>query len=45
MLEAALSGLGVGVAPWAAVIDDLKVGRLVAPFGVHPSGKQYVALA
>ena len=44
MLEAALSGLGVCVAPWPAVVDSLKAGRLVAPFGFHPSGKQYVVL-
>lgn len=44
MLEGVLSGLGVGVAPWSAVVDDVNAGRLVAPFAFQPSGKHYAAL-
>ena len=43
MLEAATGGLGVGIAPWPCVIDDVTAGRLVAPFGFIPSGMDYVA--
>jgi LysR family transcriptional regulator, glycine cleavage system transcriptional activator len=44
MLEAARAGLGVSVAPWPYVTDDIKAGRLVAPFGFIDSGHSYVAL-
>lgn len=44
MLEAATSGLGVCIAPWQLVIDDLRAGRLVAPFGFVLSGMDYVAV-
>jgi DNA-binding transcriptional LysR family regulator len=43
MLEAATAGLGVAVAPWPLVIDDLRARRLVAPFGFVASGLSYVA--
>jgi LysR family glycine cleavage system transcriptional activator len=44
MLEAATAGLGICIAPWPLVIDDLRSGRLVAPFGFRPSGQIYVAM-
>lgn len=44
LLEAATAGLGVGITPKILVEDDLKAGRLVAPFGFVPSGLRYVAL-
>ncbi|KRB55067.1 LysR family transcriptional regulator [Rhizobium sp. Root708] len=44
MLEAARAGLGVCVAPWPYVVDDIKAGRLKAPHGFIDSGHQYVAL-
>jgi LysR family glycine cleavage system transcriptional activator len=44
MLEAAASGLGVGIASYALVEYDLKSGRLVAPFGFAPSGRSYCVL-
>jgi LysR family glycine cleavage system transcriptional activator len=44
MLEAAGAGLGVCVAPWPYVTDDVRLGRLVAPFGFRDSGHDYVAL-
>ncbi len=44
MLEAARAGLGVCVAPWPYVVDDIKAGRLKAPQGFIDSGHQYVAL-
>jgi DNA-binding transcriptional LysR family regulator len=44
MLEAASAGLGICVAPWPFVADDIKAGRLVAPRGFVASGKTYVAL-
>lgn len=43
-LEAATSGLGVAIAPWPLVIDDVQAGRLVAPFGFVDSGQRYVVL-
>ncbi|MGB3595973.1 MAG: LysR substrate-binding domain-containing protein, partial [Pseudomonas neustonica] len=33
LLEAALSGLGVAIAPQLLVADDLATGRLLAPWG------------
>ncbi len=53
-LEAAAAGLGVGMAPWAFVADDVSAGRLVAPLGfirlpgalalVRPAGRADAAL-
>ncbi|QBZ91877.1 LysR family transcriptional regulator [Pseudomonas viciae] len=42
-LEAAIAGLGICVAPWHLVADDIRLGRLVAPFGFHPSRYAYIA--
>jgi DNA-binding transcriptional LysR family regulator len=44
MLEAAASGLGIGIASFPLVENDLKTGRLVAPFGFVPSGNSYCVL-
>lgn len=33
LLEAALAGLGVAIAPQQLVADDLRQGRLLAPWG------------
>ena len=33
MIEAAVAGIGVAVAPWVFVAPDVAAGRLVAPFG------------
>ncbi len=33
MIEAAASGMGVAIAPWAFVAPDVMAGRLVAPYG------------
>ncbi|WP_299175847.1 LysR substrate-binding domain-containing protein [uncultured Brevundimonas sp.] len=33
MVEAAVSGMGVAIAPWAFVAPDVIAGRLAAPFG------------
>lgn len=44
MLEAAVAGLGMCVAPYPLIADDLLAGRLIAPFGFQPSGQTYVAL-
>jgi DNA-binding transcriptional LysR family regulator len=44
MLEAAASGLGVGIASHALVEEDLRSGRLAAPFGFVPSGRSYCVL-
>lgn len=41
-LEAAVRGLGVAIAPWHLVVDDVQAGRLVAPFGFVESGYHYV---
>jgi LysR family transcriptional regulator, glycine cleavage system transcriptional activator len=44
MLEAAASGLGIGIASFALVEHDLQSGRLVAPFGFASSGRAYCVL-
>src|SRR5712691_817161 len=44
MLEAAASGLGIGIASFALVEHDLQSGRLVAPFGFAPTGRSYCVL-
>jgi LysR family transcriptional regulator, glycine cleavage system transcriptional activator len=44
MLEAAASGLGIGIASYPLVEQDLKSGRLVAPFGFVPNGSSYCLL-
>lgn len=41
-LEAAVRGLGIAIAPWHLVMDDVSAGRLVAPLGFVPSGYDYV---
>ncbi len=42
-LEAAIGGLGVCIAPWHLVLDDVRAGRLIAPLGFRASGYRYVA--
>ncbi|MBI1906945.1 MAG: LysR family transcriptional regulator [Rhodocyclales bacterium] len=42
-LEAAIGGLGICIAPWHLVIDDIRAGRLLAPLGFQESGYRYVA--
>lgn len=42
-LEAAIGGLGICVAPWHLIIEDIRAGRLVAPFGFVQSGYHYIA--
>ncbi|WP_339527338.1 LysR substrate-binding domain-containing protein [Pseudomonas sp. EL_65y_Pfl2_R96] len=42
-LEAAIAGLGICVAPWHLVADDIRLGRLLAPFGFHQSHYAYIA--
>lgn len=44
LLEAALRGLGVGIGSYPLVEEDLKTGRLVAPFGFVSSGRTYYLL-
>jgi DNA-binding transcriptional LysR family regulator len=44
MIEAAVGGLGMCIAPWPLVADDIAAGRLIAPFGFIESGQTYVAL-
>lgn len=41
MTEAALSGLGVALAPRAIAADDVATGRLDAPLGFDPDGSDY----
>lgn len=43
-LEAAARGLGIALAPWHLVMDDIQAGRLVAPFGFTASGYVYSAV-
>lgn len=54
MIEAAASGMGVAIAPWAFVEPDIAAGRLVAPYGfarrpsefafLRPSGRKDAAV-
>lgn len=44
LLEAAVAGLGMAIAPRPLVEEDLRLGRLVAPFGFVPSGRRYCLL-
>jgi DNA-binding transcriptional LysR family regulator len=41
MIEAACSGLGIGMAPRVMVMDDVDRGRLAAPCGFAPDGTRY----
>lgn len=42
LLEAALAGLGVAIAPAPLVADDLAAGRLLAPWGFCQTGASWV---
>jgi LysR family transcriptional regulator, glycine cleavage system transcriptional activator len=44
LLEAAASGLGVAIGPYHLVEQDIKSGRLIAPFGFLPNSSSYYAL-
>lgn len=44
-LQAVIDGLGAAIGSYPLVADDLKEGRLVAPFGFVPSGHNYVLLS
>ncbi|MEU6122535.1 LysR substrate-binding domain-containing protein [Streptomyces sp. NPDC047123] len=43
-LQAAVAGVGVAIAPYAVVRDDLARGQLVAPFGFVADGTSYHVL-
>ncbi|UNK43641.1 LysR family transcriptional regulator [Luteimonas sp. S4-F44] len=42
LLEAAVAGLGVAIAPQELVADDLAAGRLLAPWGFAATGAHWV---
>lgn len=42
MLEAAVSGLGVAIAPQSLVADDITAGRLIAPWGFRATPASWV---
>lgn len=44
MIEAAVAGMGVAIAPWAFVAPDIAGGRLVAPFGFAERPSRFVFL-
>lgn len=44
-LAAATAGLGIAMGPEPLVIDALRKGELVAPFGFRPNGFRYVLLS
>lgn len=44
-LQAASAGLGIALGSAYMVEDDLRDGRLVAPFGFAPDGSEYVLLS
>jgi LysR family transcriptional regulator, glycine cleavage system transcriptional activator len=41
MLEAAVSGLGVGLSPWIYAANDIAAGRLIAPYGFTPTPAKF----
>ncbi|MCC4265242.1 LysR family transcriptional regulator [Oceanimonas baumannii] len=43
-IQAAVDGLGAALGPYPLIMDDLKRGNLIAPFGFIPSGHDYVLL-
>lgn len=45
VLDAALSGLGTAILPWALVADAVNDGRLVAPYGFSHDGGALAALS
>ncbi|MBN6149668.1 LysR family transcriptional regulator [Xanthomonas sp. AmX2] len=45
LLEAALAGIGVAIAPQPLVADDLASGRLLAPWGFADTGGQWALCA
>ncbi|MCC4594313.1 LysR family transcriptional regulator [Xanthomonas campestris pv. phormiicola] len=45
LLEAALAGIGVAIAPQPLVADDLASGRLLAPWGFAETGGQWALCA
>ena len=45
LLEAAVAGLGIAIAPEPLVADDLASGRLIAPWGFVPTGARWVLCA
>lgn len=44
-LQAATAGLGIALGSAYMVEDDLRDGRLIAPFGFAPDGSEYVLLS
>lgn len=44
VVDAAVAALGVGVLPWIVVADDVKAGRLTAPFGFVRDGGVVAAI-
>lgn len=42
LLEAAIAGLGVAIAPEPLVADDLRSGRLLAPWGFRPTTAAWI---
>ena len=44
MIEAAVAGMGVAIAPWAFVAPDIASGRLVAPFDFARRPSRFVFL-
>ena len=44
-IQAAVDGLGVAMGSYPFVMDDIKRGNLVAPFGFSPSSCNYVLLS
>lgn len=45
LLEAAVAGLGVAIAPMQLVADDLSSGRLLAPWGFVPTPGRWILAA
>ena len=43
-IQAAIDGLGAAMGSFPLIADDLKSGRLIAPFGFSLSGHHYVSL-
>ena len=44
-MQAAVAGLGIAITSWDLVQNNLTIGLLAAPFGIHAAGSSYRLLA
>lgn len=44
-IQAAIDGFGIVIGSYPLICDEIKQGKLIAPFGFRPSGHEYVLLS